>query len=1522
MKKRSNWLKKSIAMITLVATVIETGFSSVATYAAVLNTDDGIESSIESADDVLTEGSSSQDDVKIEVISGEEEQGAADDLDVSEEDSLDDKGDQNGDDIDAPDDASEADSEEEVSKTEPSIDVSDSGISGFGYDEVSVYIDTDNLSKNDRFSVKFTGSDSASYNPVLNEELDKTNGGRYDFTNLNGNEFKIRATATDNVILSYKYNEDGNPVITAASKSADKVLTTKVLTAVDDTRISAVAGEGFDSITISFDTDDLSAKDAFKLYVESDASATVDGRDATKGIGGLDKNSGSARIEGLDGESFVAYVVSDSTGKLETVAEVTDAEAGTAVIDINNVATKRVYEYEDSKVYVRATLEKADAVPDDAYFDVTPLTEEEAEKYLEVLNSNKEEDAEEYTRDNTLLYNIGFYTDESKSEEIEPEEGSVSLSVEFKNDQLKEDLGAETREDVEVTHFIEEGSAIETEKLDVQESSNVSTIDVTTETFSKFAFTVQNNTGKVNVNENNIGNETSKGLLGDAWLYGITADTWYFNGEAETSFALNKLTGRNGEALNGGQTGVNSSKAEGSNFQYSMVGDVNGHTRIKGYRAQVVMPHAQWNRLTHESGSGYIRYVDQSSEKIKTQVDGMISYVQTKSDSLAALDSAVNYNGLPANPSGNHIYMDITDAPDGTVYISLDKYAGLKNAFKNNGQVHIIKNKGQKIVFNTNDTQVRIDKFEVKQGNETLQSTAIADMSSAKNPIVEDLIFNMPNATKLHIQEAAGIFLAPKASVTVGGVGGGWLVCNNVATDCEWHFVNGNLPEPKDNEAEYDFEIGKEFDGPWPSEGFTFRIESYPGDKNNTGVTVDPKVMPANSEITVYSTDPDGKKSFGKITFSAKDIYDKGRDESAYWTAFSGYNRNVHCMCYMYKIYEVIPNPKNPSVIYDEKPWYLKLWVNAEKVNAGNGDEYIVTIEPKTARAVKDGTICEPGDTQPIVFTNTYVPVDVPVKLEGEKKVNGKTVGIPTGKFTFKLYEYDRNDQWKTPAKYSVQNVGNHFEFPEMTLKFSQATGYNTGKTYAQDPTATEAYFYFKIEEDSNCAPYAFDGTVYIAKITVTRTGTDFTKQIQYYRFADPQKVSCRNYPQKNYANEVDGVTIEPLSFNNTYAAEGKTKFYGHKKLENRKFKDGDYFEFTLTPKKVKDKDFDDHNAPQTIKIYPKPENNYDYDFEYDWLTYTLADAGKTYTYTLAEKAGNDANIEYSSEKYDVEVTVTDNGNNTLTAAHEKATQRCRACFKNIYGAKGEVQFKATKRYKTGSALAATKKFSFVLKDVTDPTKPVTLDTKEVIGEDTATFKKIDYADINKAGTYRYTINEVLPEGATAENNYTVDGIIYDHRTYNITVVVSDDTNGKLETDITGAYDTGEEAKDVKNPIFINDYRVNEVSEPFGGNKELHGKKLERGEFTFTLSAKDDTTQNAVDKNIVILPKESVKNSDSKSEIRVKNGEPESEIQDPKEFRFGDITFKAAGNYSFLITEEQGSEEGIQYSTAQYTVNI
>ena len=479
-------------MLTLIATVLETGFTSVSTLAAEITTEDGIVVN----NDALEEADQSNDgDLQIEVSSdGEEDAEVSEDTD---EGTLELSGASDDSSFEVGSDAAEEESFEEAEELkEGQLDVSDSGISGSGYDEISIFVNTDDLARKDKFRLSFSGPVDTKYNSAINEELDRTGGGYYDFDNLEGSYFSLRASASSNVDISYGYNADGYPQITVASRPVEKSIDTRTVTVDNGETATAIVGAGYDSFKIDFDTKELSKGVTFKLIVDTNADAKVDSSV-------FDKDADSVTIEDLEGEEFTAYVVCEDRGKVDRGIE-SDVEYGSVDDDAAKIIVKDytdgTYRYEDDKVLVTATVQKKGALPANAYFGVEPLSQEDGEKYLATLNENAEEGVE-YTAENTLLYDIGFYTDDTKEEEIEPEEGSVTFNIQFKRDQLAEDLGAQEAEDIEVNHFVEEGSRIVVdERMEADVANDVGSVEITTDSFSVFALSAINDGVKVTIN--------------------------------------------------------------------------------------------------------------------------------------------------------------------------------------------------------------------------------------------------------------------------------------------------------------------------------------------------------------------------------------------------------------------------------------------------------------------------------------------------------------------------------------------------------------------------------------------------------------------------------------------------------------------------------------------------------------------------------------------------------------------------------------------------------------------------------------------------------------------------------------------------------------------------------------------------------------------------------------------------------------------------------------------------------------
>ncbi|MBR5406967.1 MAG: Cna B-type domain-containing protein [Lachnospiraceae bacterium] len=1498
MGKRKNWLKTTIAMISIIAMVLETGFSSVATvYASdLIGGGDVVESNLDA--DELTDAGSLNDSDTV-------------DININPEKDFDDEDQDNTEDVDV-----DAPAGEEAS--EGTLDVSDSGITGSEYDVFSFYIDTEGLANEDSFNVKFSGPDSASYNPVLNNDLDKLNDGQYDITGLNGDGFSIRATGTANVILSYKDNVNGLPGIVVESKPAEKVLETKVLTAVDDSRISAVSGSGYDSIKLSFDTEDLTDKDAFTLIVESKADPTVNGSDARGGIEGLTKADTSLTIEELGGEEFVAYVVSGTDAELEATAEVKSVVDGEAVIDINGVATKRVYEYEDSDVYVRATLEEADAIPDDAYFYVAPLSEEEAAKYLEVLNSNRDEETPEYTSENTLLYDISFYTDETMSEVIEPEEGSVSVSIEFKKNQVSEDLGVEDKADIEVTHFIEEGSSIEAESLQVSQYGDVDTVEVETDSFSKFAIT---GSFYKEIDVKDPGAEDTKALLDDAWLYGITANKWMFNGEAETSFAVKKLTGVDGNgnevALNGGQTGVTTKVAEGSNDQYSMVAEINGNTRIKGYPVQLTIPQNQQSKITHET-SGFLTFITANASDIEKSVTNMLNFFKGTgtqdgvSARLSKLDSIPDYSKVPGTANAHKLTLDITSAAGGTYYINVDKYPALYEAFNETGALTIKKNANQKLVFNFGSTNVTLRKFMVQQGNSTLGSDDIANMSNKKNPIVEDLIFNMYRAETVEVDNFAGILIAPYAAVKFTTVAGGWLVCDTAISGAEWHFVNGHIPPPCKTKLKLEIPVQKYFEngqGQWKND-FTFKLVKM----KNGGKEVDDTWTPRY--ITLNGGDTENAE--GKFTLEYDDVQSLSftHNDGPFYTNYT----DVHEEWFRISEENIGARSDVEYNIYPDSDQYGKnspYWFVHVFIYRMNWNHNMVTIKFRTARKDLNGYDWTKGipcvESQPVYFKNKYKPVETEVVLEGLKKINGSDQDIPDGKFAFTLYGYkDRYSGFNSVIEQDVYNIGNSIKFSPLTLKMGTGTTNETNKSI----------WYFLIKETQCASPYTKDESQFIAKVTAVRNNNKITTSVKYYKFEKGQTPAI--------TSTGDGSAFEfnctKFKFNNTYSTSGETVIYGIKMLEGREFDPTDTFTFTLSK-------MEGNNTTllQTKTFTVGQVQTAGFNFAFDKLTYGKADDGKTYTYIVKETAGSITGMSYDTNSYPVTVTISDaNKNGTLDITQDYGTQANPVKITNHYT--NGVPIYVNKVYPVETKLSKNAKFEFHLEggkvdsngNIDKTERHYLSMNKEITGPGRALFTDLRFVKnntvsnniVNDIGVYKYTINEVIPTGATAHptdpDKMVKDGIIYDARIYNITITVSEN-NGRLVVKKTGDYGDGQQSEitgDIA-PDFINDYKVNEVKDPIRGKKKFPNREIKEGQFEFVLEAdkNDATTVQAIKDGKVVLP----------SATHVFNGVPNTKYK-VNEFGFEDITYYAEGTYKFIVSEVKGNDPNIIYSNATFPI--
>lgn len=304
------------------------------------------------------------------------------------------------------------------------------------------------------------------------------------------------------------------------------------------------------------------------------------------------------------------------------------------------------------------------------------------------------------------------------------------------------------------------------------------------------------------------------------------------------------------------------------------------------------------------------------------------------------------------------------------------------------------------------------------------------------------------------------------------------------------------------------------------------------------------------------------------------------------------------------------------------------------------------------------------------------------------------------------------------------------------------------------------------------------------------------------------------------------------LVFTNTYSVKSPVTltnaFWAQKVLQGRDWKDGDSFKIYLRADKGTPMPDGAENAPVSgMKQVVKTVENGD-KFDFGEIEYTKPG---TYTYLIAEAtpSQNDASwlpgFGYSSASYRVTVTVSDNGDGTLSQPAVKMEQTYTddgvshednpikvadkiAKITNTYRPKGtSVTLKAKKRF-TGGELAGND-FTFQLLDN---------DGKELQAVQNDKDGKVAFAAIDYAtpGDHDYAIKEVAGNDST---------IVYDAKDVKVHVKVTDE---KGELKAVATYD-GEKAV----PTFTNSKPTTDVT--VEAMKVLAGKDLTADAFTFGL---------------------------------------------------------------------------------------
>ena len=301
-------------------------------------------------------------------------------------------------------------------------------------------------------------------------------------------------------------------------------------------------------------------------------------------------------------------------------------------------------------------------------------------------------------------------------------------------------------------------------------------------------------------------------------------------------------------------------------------------------------------------------------------------------------------------------------------------------------------------------------------------------------------------------------------------------------------------------------------------------------------------------------------------------------------------------------------------------------------------------------------------------------------------------------------------------------------------------------------------------------AKNAADGTVTFEDITYTVAGNHtytITEKagseagVTY----DTAKHEVKVAVVDNGAGElVATVTDNNPTFTNTYKAASTTVNITAKKVLNGKTLEAGKYEFELK---------------EGDKVIGTATNAVDGTVAFAGIEYK--EAGD-HTYTISEKAGNEAGVTYDTATHKVTVKVVDNGAGKLVATVTDNNPT----FTNTYVASSTQVNLTAKKVLNGKKELVAGQFKFELKEGNE-----VIETATNAADGTVTFTAIEYKE---AGEHTYTITEVKGND---------ENIKYDENSYKVTVEVVDNGAGKLVTTVTG-----------NNPTITNTYTEPKKEEP------------------------------------------------------------------------------------------------------------
>ena len=979
----------------------------------------------------------------------------------------------------------------------------------------------------------------------------------------------------------------------------------------------------------------------------------------------------------------------------------------------------------------------------------------------------------------------------------------------------------------------------------------------------KIAVTTDNNNFNVNIEKVVFQPGPTvdyKSVLGNSLHFGIVANDFTCNGDLEANLAVGTLHG-SGNMKSSKNYGGNGTTLIGAYVDYGWYIFKNS----EGGQGDLILyttPDAA-NRFGNDIWSKglVIDTETYSQEEIQNIVRSMVDESRMTSNKLAsdAHTKGLKYSSV-ADENG---VIDLTTSLAGTYYIDFEigEYANSNLNLKITGD--------QNIVLNIPDETATLKTYQLNIDGKNCNIGGYANGGIGEKAC-ENIIFNLNNASSVISETIHGVVLVPNGSFENKAVGAGWIVADSVTSGgTEWHCLSRDIPVV----TSYAIKAKKTVNGKAPSgnEAGKFTFKLYKIDDKGNETLVDTK---SNGDGGLVSFD-----TFGNITEAGTYWY-KITEEGT----VAGYTIDT-TVYYAEVVVNATPSngviiSKNAKVTYHKGTKTGDTATVATFNNIKKEDETSANIKVKKtftngAADKKFNFVLTPINNAPMPEGAVNGKKTISVAQNDGVKNFGEIKYTTAGTYRYEVVEdsseqaagitYD-NHRWTVtvavPADFSTPTVtysredgitstiGAEFTNSEEN-KETEITLEGTKSLSGRNLKAGEFKFEVKDEVGTVVATGTNDAA---GKIAFSRIG---------YKLSDLKKGDGSYASEKTYSYKVsevkgnagDGITYDDkeytvkvkvsydqasgtmkaeladkdqkLAFANSYDTETGIDLEGTKSLEGRTLKDKE-FKF-----EVKD---------EVGTVVATGTNDAAGKIAFSRIGYKLSDlkkgdgsyaSEKTYSYKVSEVKGNAGDgITYDDKEYTVKVKVSyDQASGTMKA--ELADKDQKLAFANSYDTETGIDLEGTKSLE-GRTLKDGE-FTFEVKDKAG--KVVATGSNKSDGSISFN-NKLNYklSDLEKADgsyesekTYEYTVNEVIPEGATAENNYTVNGVTYDSKTVNVKVTVTyNKETGELKAEL---------AKDSEAIAFQNSYET-KTSIGLEGTKSLSGRTLKDGEFTFEVKDK------------------------------------------------------------------------------------